>query len=155
MGYSEHRSSCRQRLVHVARRIRPSIDGRDLPTSRSKLSHYRADYPGDFTRSCGASAVVYKEYANRKDEDGVAEQTVTWPSRGEIEFNNFSASYSPKLDARRVINEVSFQIKSGESVAVVGYTWSGKSSIILTLLKFLHHTGTITTDGVDISNIPH
>ncbi|KAJ5144344.1 hypothetical protein N7526_001852 [Penicillium atrosanguineum] len=95
-----------------------------------------------------------KDTPTEKDEDCVTEQTVTWPSRGEIEFKNVSASYSPEADARRAINDVSFQIKSGESAALVGRTGSGKSSIILTLLNFLRHTGTITIDGVDISNIP-
>ena len=89
-----------------------------------------------------------------KDKDGVTEQPVTWPSRGEIEFKNVSASYSPEPDARSAINDFSFHIKSGESVAIVGRTGSGKSSIILTLLNFLYHTGTITIDGVNISNIP-
>lgn len=89
-----------------------------------------------------------------KDKDGVTEQPTTWPSRGEIEFRNVSASYKPDLDAKLAIDDVSFQIKSGQSLAVVGRTGSGKSSIILTLLNFLHHTGTITIDGVDISDVP-
>ncbi len=32
---------------------------------------------------------------------------------------------------------------------------SGKSSMILSLLKFMHHTGSITIDGINIANIPH
>jgi len=95
-----------------------------------------------------------KDTPTEKDKDGVTEQPVTWPSRGEIEFKNVSASYSPEPDARSTINDVSFHIKSGESVAIVGRPGSGKSSIILTLLNFLYHTGTITIDGVNISNIP-
>lgn len=95
-----------------------------------------------------------KNTPTEKDKDGIPEQIQTWPSRGEIEFKNASASYSPDSNARRAINSVSFRIKPGESVAFIGRTGSGKSSIILTLLNFLHHTGIITIDGVDISNIP-
>jgi ATP-binding cassette subfamily C (CFTR/MRP) protein 1 len=95
-----------------------------------------------------------KDTPTEKDKDGVTEQPVTWPSRGKIEFKNVSASYSSEPDARQAINDVSFQIESGESVAVVGRTGSGKSSIILTLLNFLPHIGTITIDGIDISDVP-
>lgn len=35
------------------------------------------------------------------------------------------------------------------------HSYSGKSSIILSLLKFMHHTGTITIDGINIANVPH
>lgn len=89
-----------------------------------------------------------------KDDETASEQPASWPSKGEIEFKNVSASYSPEADARLVLHDLSVKLEAGQSTAIVGRTGSGKSSVVLTLLNFLHHTGSVTIDGVDIAQIP-
>ncbi|CEJ81259.1 hypothetical protein VHEMI01398 [[Torrubiella] hemipterigena] len=89
-----------------------------------------------------------------EDGEGVVDQPSSWPSRGEVEFSNVSASYSAEPDAKLAIENLSLKVPAGESLAIVGRTGSGKSSIVLTLLHFLHHTGGVTIDGVDIRNVP-
>lgn len=76
-------------------------------------------------------------------------------SRGEIEFENVWFTYQDPSDDDRdpdwVLQDVSFKIASGERVAVVGATGSGKTTIISLLNRFYEiQKGTIRLDGVDI-----
>ncbi|AGK53162.1 ABC transporter ATP-binding protein [Bacillus sp. 1NLA3E] len=67
---------------------------------------------------------------------------------GEIEFRDVSFSYDGKQD---VLKNISFTAKPGETVALVGHTGSGKSSIINLLIRFYEFDrGEIVLDGVSI-----
>jgi ATP-binding cassette subfamily B multidrug efflux pump len=71
--------------------------------------------------------------------------------RGEIEFRNLTFSY----DGTPVLRDVSARIEAGQTVAIVGVTGSGKSTLI-SLLARLHDPppGTVFLDGVDIRTLP-
>lgn len=67
---------------------------------------------------------------------------------GEIEFNNVTFSYDGKRD---VLKNVSFHVKQGQTVAFVGHTGSGKSTIMNLLMRFYNiKSGNIVIDGVDL-----
>ena len=69
-------------------------------------------------------------------------------SQGRIEFRNVSFSYDGKRD---VLKDISFQVQAGETIAFVGHTGSGKSSIINLFMRFYEFDrGQILIDGVDI-----
>ena len=71
-------------------------------------------------------------------------------SRGAVEFKNVSFSYDGKRD---VLKNISFSVKNGESIAFVGATGSGKSSIMNLFLRFYDYDrGEILIDGVDIKD---
>ena len=71
-------------------------------------------------------------------------------SRGDIEFKNVSFSYDGKRD---VLKNISFSVKNGESIAFVGATGSGKSSIMNLFLRFYDYDrGEILIDRVNIKN---
>lgn len=71
-------------------------------------------------------------------------------SRGDIEFINVSFSYDGKRD---VLKNISFSVKNGESIAFVGATGSGKSSIMNLFLRFYDYDrGEILIDGVNIKD---
>ena len=71
-------------------------------------------------------------------------------SKGDIEFKNVSFSYDGKRD---VLKNISFSVKNGESIAFVGATGSGKSSIMNLFLRFYDFDrGEILIDGVDIKD---
>ncbi|KAG8427479.1 hypothetical protein J3459_006657 [Metarhizium acridum] len=77
----------------------------------------------------------------------------SWPATGKVLFDNISASYKSNHEA--VLNEISFEVESGQKVAICGRTGSGKSSLIATLLRLLEiDSGEIWVDGIDISTIP-
>ena len=68
--------------------------------------------------------------------------------QGKIEFQNLSFSYDGKRD---VLKNISFTANPGETVALVGHTGSGKSSIINLLMRFYEfERGKILIDGVPI-----
>jgi ATP-binding cassette subfamily B protein len=69
--------------------------------------------------------------------------------RGEISFDHVGFSYLP---GRPVLEDVSFTVKPGETLAIVGHTGSGKSTVISLLNRLYDHDqGHILLDGVDIS----
>ena len=69
----------------------------------------------------------------------------------EISFNN--ASFKYPFDDFEVIKNISFTIKSGETIGIVGPTGSGKSTLIRQLLREFNLTsGEIKIDGNDIKN---
>ncbi|MBL0884618.1 MAG: ABC transporter ATP-binding protein, partial [Chitinophagaceae bacterium] len=70
--------------------------------------------------------------------------------KGNIDFEQVSFAY---VDENFVLKNISFQVKAGETVALVGHTGSGKTSII-SLLNRLYHIqkGMIKIDGVNIND---
>lgn len=84
---------------------------------------------------------------DEKELAPTAEQSLSSPSitSGEIEFKNVTFSYDGKRD---VLKDISFTAKPGETVALVGHTGSGKSSIINLLMRFYQiEKGEILIDG--------
>jgi len=69
----------------------------------------------------------------------------------EIRFEDVSFKYSKEADAPNVLDHVSFELKKGEMVALVGQSGSGKSTTVDLLLRFYDvDSGRITIDGIDI-----
>ncbi|MFZ7943664.1 ABC transporter ATP-binding protein [Neobacillus sp. 19] len=69
---------------------------------------------------------------------------------GKIEFRNLTFSYDGKRD---VLKDISFTANPGETVALVGHTGSGKSSIINLMMRFYEfERGEILVDGESIRN---
>lgn len=67
---------------------------------------------------------------------------------GKIEFKNVSFSYDGK---HNVLNNISFILNPGETIALVGHTGSGKSSIINVMMRFYEfYEGQILIDDIDI-----
>ncbi|PQE04085.1 ABC multidrug transporter protein [Rutstroemia sp. NJR-2017a BVV2] len=78
-----------------------------------------------------------------------------WPSRGDVSFDNISASYSTNSASALVLNNICFSATQGAKIGVVGRTGSGKSSLLLTLFRMLDLSqGSIIIDGIDISTVP-
>ena len=70
------------------------------------------------------------------------------PFTGEIEFRNVTMSYN---DGEDVLKNISFKVKAGEKVALVGHTGSGKTSIISLLAGlYPYQEGQILLDGKEI-----
>lgn len=71
---------------------------------------------------------------------------------GNIEFKNVSFSYDGE---RQILDNISFKVNQGETIAFVGSTGSGKSSIINVFMRFYEfQSGEVLFDGVDIREYP-
>ncbi|KAL0950643.1 hypothetical protein HGRIS_007431 [Hohenbuehelia grisea] len=74
-----------------------------------------------------------------------------WPTSGEIHVQGLSARYSP--DGPKVLHDISFNIRAGQRVGVVGRTGAGKSSLVLALLRCIPTEGEVLYDGISTSSI--
>ncbi|EKM51069.1 uncharacterized protein PHACADRAFT_199901 [Phanerochaete carnosa HHB-10118-sp] len=74
-----------------------------------------------------------------------------WPASGNLRVERLCASYN--VDGSKVLQDVSFNVKSGESIGVVGRTGAGKSTLTLALLRCIQTGGVVTFDGVPTNSI--
>jgi ATP-binding cassette, subfamily B, multidrug efflux pump len=91
--------------------------------------------------------------ASRRDSRLAAREPGTAISepRGHIVFDHVSFSYVP---GEPVLKDVSFEVRPGERVGIVGATGAGKSTLINLLLRFYDVTdGRILVDGVDVRDM--
>jgi ABC-type multidrug transport system fused ATPase/permease subunit len=74
-----------------------------------------------------------------------------WP-QGHIEVKKLRIRYAPELPD--VLQDLTFSIKAGEKVGIVGSTGCGKSTLAASFFRFVEaHSGSIVIDGIDISKI--
>ena len=72
--------------------------------------------------------------------------------KGEIEFKDVAFNYEEN-EKQRVLNRISFKIKAGEKIALLGPTGAGKTTIISLLMRFFDpDSGEILIDGKDIKS---
>lgn len=81
-----------------------------------------------------------------------AEDAVQMPEiKGEVTFDHVTFGYEP---GKTVLNDISFTVKPGESVALVGPTGAGKSTIVNLISRFYNvGGGRVLIDGQDISKV--
>ena len=76
----------------------------------------------------------------------------TWPQQGRIAFADYSVKYSEEYD--HVLRNLTFDVKPGEKIGIVGRTGAGKSSLALGLFRMLENSvGKIHIDDIDINTI--
>ncbi|WP_373018942.1 ABC transporter ATP-binding protein, partial [Muriicola sp.] len=93
-----------------------------------------------------------EELMNLPEEEDPGQRTLK-PKRieGHIVFENVSFAYE---EEKEVLHDISFQVKPGSAVALVGSSGSGKSTIAGLAASFLKpQSGRITVDGYDLSRI--
>jgi ABC-type multidrug transport system fused ATPase/permease subunit len=85
------------------------------------------------------------EYSKLEQESiGGISPPAVWPSRG----GTISVNLPP------VLKNVSFEVKGGEKVGIVGRTGSGKSTLGLSFFRFIEpSSGNITIDGININDL--
>ena len=83
-----------------------------------------------------------------KDAQGAADMP---PIRGEVEFKDVCFSYE---EGHRILENISFTVKEGETYAFVGPTGAGKSTIVNLISRFYNvDSGQVLIDGTDISGV--
>jgi len=94
------------------------------------------------------SIEVIQEYGDMFNSD-----REKWPElKGEIQFKNVSFSYK---DGEKVLENFNLNVRAGETIALVGETGAGKTTIVNLVCRFYEPTeGEILIDGVDYRNRP-
>lgn len=92
-----------------------------------------------------------QEILNAEEEDTTSGAHLNDRLKGQITFNNVSFSYEPN---RPVLKDVSFDVSAGDTIAIVGPTGSGKSTIMQLLMRLYDYEhGSILVDGKELSTI--
>ncbi|CEQ42894.1 SPOSA6832_04771, partial [Sporobolomyces salmonicolor] len=95
-----------------------------------------------------------REYSLIKQEapEIVEPRPPAWWPQGEIEVSKLNIRYAPELPS--VLHDISFSVKAGEKVGIVGATGCGKSTLASSFFRFVEaHSGSIKIDGIDISKV--
>eukprot|EP00826_Nyctotherus_ovalis_P059778 TRINITY_DN8343_c0_g1_i8.p2 TRINITY_DN8343_c0_g1~~TRINITY_DN8343_c0_g1_i8.p2 ORF type:complete len:200 (-),score=49.13 TRINITY_DN8343_c0_g1_i8:455-1054(-) len=96
---------------------------------------------------CYAFTEIIQEAESVREND-----KAEWPRSGAIEFQNYYVKYRPTTEL--ILKDLSFSIRDGERIGIVGRTGSGKSTLCLSLLRILEaHSGRILIDGENIAEI--
>lgn len=105
---------------------------------------------GDVQKAAGATQRLMEILAERPEIAAPARPTpMPTPARGDIRFDNVGFSY-PTADDRTALRGLSFNVRPGETVALVGPSGAGKSTVFRLLLRFYDPAeGRIFVDGVE------
>ncbi|CAF3807803.1 unnamed protein product [Rotaria sp. Silwood1] len=120
--------------------IRQSAEAENFMTSAERIYEY--------------GQLVRESHQNNSDSNVLIQPTTDWPSRGIIEFKDYTFRYRPELDP--VLKNLNLRIESQEKIGVIGRTGAGKSSLIQALFRLVDQStinGTILIDGIDIGRI--
>ncbi|XP_076234372.1 ATP-binding cassette sub-family C member 5-like [Calliopsis andreniformis] len=96
-----------------------------------------------YLRTLQREGTLEKDSVNPSDE---------WPTHGKLEFHKVQLRYRKELPP--ILHNISFIIKAGEHIGIVGRTGAGKSSLIVALFRLVElSAGKIKIDGIDISKV--
>ena len=96
-------------------------------------------------RSLAAVQRIFEMFDLEPEREGKEEIEIR---RGEVIFDNVSFSYNGNEE---VLKDISFKVNPGETIAIVGRSGAGKTTLVSLLLKFFEPTrGRILIDGEDI-----
>ena len=103
------------------------------------------------SRACGKRiAEVLDAQPDIVDRPDAPARTIS-PEHGSVEFRNVSFRYARSGSGEEVLKNISFRAEPGETVAIVGGTGSGKSSLVNLIPRFYDATeGEILVDGIDV-----
>ncbi|KAF7368478.1 Multidrug resistance-associated ABC transporter protein [Mycena venus] len=93
----------------------------------------------------------YLDIEHEKPATEAGKPPAYWPGSGDLRVERLSARYSE--EGPKVLDDISFHVKSGERVGIVGRTGSGKSSLTLSLLQCIPTQGSVTYDGLETSTL--
>jgi ABC-type multidrug transport system fused ATPase/permease subunit len=104
------------------------------------------------TNTIAQVSVAFERVVALMDNDNVIPEAATPTQapalRGEITFDHVAFGYDPEIP---VLQDISFSVKPGQMVGIVGATGSGKSTITSLIPRFRDaDSGTVTIDGVDV-----
>jgi ABC-type multidrug transport system fused ATPase/permease subunit len=111
-----------------------------------------SEHVGIIQRSAAAGHRIFKILEERPVIKEAAEPHFAGAMRERLEFKNVCMRYGP--EGEWVLNNVSFELKKGASLAIVGETGGGKTTITNLLFRFYPlEKGKILIDGADINSL--
>lgn len=115
--------------------------------------HYACRTYGELQMSMVAVERVVEIMRIEPEKEGHVVPPAHWPTQDDdIEFENVTLRYDASLEP--ALKNMSFHIKGGSSVAIIGRTGSGKSTVTMALLgTLIPDSGRITIGGIDVATV--
>ena len=105
----------------------------------------------DWMRSMAMFTRVFEYFDMPVEIENPEDPVIPKASTGEVEFEHVDFSYDGE---RHILKDVTFSLKSGKSIAIVGPSGSGKSTIINLIPRLYDvNAGTVKFDGVDVRKL--
>ena len=105
----------------------------------------------DWMRSMAMFTRVFEYFDMPVEIENPEDPVIPKASTGEVEFEHVDFSYDGE---RQILKDVTFSLKSGKSIAIVGPSGSGKSTIINLIPRLYDvNAGTVKFDGVDVREL--
>ncbi|CAF1066424.1 unnamed protein product [Rotaria sordida] len=120
--------------------MRQSAEAENFMTSAERIHEY--------------GQLVPESHQNSNKNGVLIQPADDWPSRGIIEFKDYTFRYRPELDP--VLKNLNLRIESKEKIGVIGRTGAGKSSLLQALFRLVDQSainGTILIDDIDIGRL--
>lgn len=109
------------------------------------------DMYAQIQKTIGASERIL-EILGEESEVEITDHTKSVDLKGEITYKNVAFAYPSRKDME-VLKNISFEVKAGEKIALVGYSGGGKSTIVSLLMRYYKLSGgQILVDGKDITD---
>ena len=105
----------------------------------------------DWIRSMALFTRIFEYYDMPVEIQNAPDAVTPEHAEGEVSFRNVDFSYDP---SRKILKGISFELKSGNSIAIVGPSGSGKSTIV-NLIPRLYDvsSGSVLFDGIDVRKL--
>ena len=105
----------------------------------------------EFQRSMASGARIFQLLDLEPKMKDVPNAPALPPIRGSIKIDNVSFGYDTELE---ILHDVNLHIKQGETLAIVGLTGSGKTTLVALIARFYDvDSGSICIDGLDVRSI--
>lgn len=107
-----------------------------------------------YVQSAAASSERVFEFLEENEMENEISKNLPFENcQGEVEFKNVKFSYPSNPD-KEIIHNLSFKVKPGQKLAIVGPTGAGKTTIVNLLMRFFEITqGNIYIDGIDTKEL--
>jgi len=109
---------------------------------------------GELSQAAGAAERLTELLAEEPDIKAPANPiALPTPARGAVEFSDVEFSYPARPD-RAAVHSLGFEVKPGDTVAIVGPSGAGKTTVFALLQRFYDpQGGSVLVDGVDITRV--